>query len=638
MAKGSLSPALFLAVFLFFSEAVAATAENETDKVTASVITSSEKVNPTQDIDVLIRLQMHDDWHTYWSNPGDAGLSTQVKWQLPEGYVVEEPVLSRPQKFMFDGLVQYGYGDVAYLRTKIKPQPESLPEGSRKYFSAVVSWLACKDVCVPETVKLNFMLPVTNRLTEISQEWAAEAAAAKPRFSYRPDWKALYEVKDGNRLLINIDSRGFDFAENVKKILFIPHQKDIIVNTAEQTAGYDGNGRLSLEIPLENGDFDELSGVLLLEYADGDTGYELTLEAGKNLDVYEPIDYDTRGLWLVMLMAFAGGLILNLMPCIFPILTIKVISLAQSPYNKYKARVESLLYFFGVVSSFFLIATILVWLRSTGEQIGWGFQLQSPVFVGVMIVIFTIIFLMLLDIVSLRNPFAGRVGRISFRRQKINAFMTGFFAVLIASPCTGPFMGIAIGYTLAKPIYVYYPVFLALSVGYALPFALAGLFPKFIHRFLPKPGKWMDILKKIFAIPVFLTIMWLFWVLFSQIEANRGEKVREVLWRTYNRDIVAQAVASGEKVFIDFTAKWCITCLANEKIALQSKEFERLVRTGKIQAFKADWTSRSAEIAQSLAYYGRNSIPLYVYYNGEGGNYVILPQLLTPGILENYLK
>ena len=341
MAKGSLSPALFLAVFLFFSEAVAATAENETDKVTASVITSSEKVNPTQDIDVLIRLQMHDDWHTYWSNPGDAGLSTQVKWQLPEGYVVEEPVLSRPQKFMFDGLVQYGYGDVAYLRTKIKPQPESLPEGSRKYFSAVVSWLACKDVCVPETVKLNFMLPVTNRLTEISQEWAAEAAAAKPRFSYRPDWKALYEVKDGNRLLINIDSRGFDFAENVKKILFIPHQKDIIVNTAEQTAGYDGNGRLSLEIPLENGDFDELSGVLLLEYADGDTGYELTLEAGKNLDVYEPIDYDTRGLWLIMLMAFAGGLILNLMPCIFPILTIKVISLAQSPYNKYKARVES---------------------------------------------------------------------------------------------------------------------------------------------------------------------------------------------------------------------------------------------------------------------------------------------------------
>ena len=207
--------------------------------------------------------------------------------------------------------------------------------------------------------------------------------------------------------------------------------------------------------------------------------------------------------------------------------------------------------------------------------------------------------------------------------------------MLIASPCTGPFMGIAIGYTLAKPIYVYYPVFLALSVGYAPALCFGRTVSEVHTSFSSQAGK-VDghFEKKIFAIPVFLTIMWLFWVLFSQIEANRGERVREVLWRTYNRDIVAQAVASGEKVFIDFTAKWCITCLANEKIALQSKEFERLVRTGKIQAFKADWTSRSAEIAQSLAYYGRNSIPLYVYYNGEGGNYVILPQLLTPGILK----
>lgn len=638
MAKKILCLALLLGGFLFFSEAMAATTKNETDKVTVSVITSSEEVNPTQDIDVLIRLQMHDDWHTYWSNPGDAGLATRVKWQLPKGYAVDEPVLSRPRKFMFDGLVQYGYDDVAYLRTKIKPRPENLPDGSRKYFSAAVSWLACKDVCVPETVKLDFVLPVTSKPAKIAPEWLAEDAAASTRFAQRPDWKAVYEVKAGKRLLINIDSHGLELVKNVKKILFIPHQKDIIANMAAQKAGYDGNGRLSLEIPLENDNFAEISGVLLLEDANGDKGYELTLQAGKQLENYKPVNYEDRDLWLIMLMAFFGGLILNLMPCIFPILTIKVISLAQSPYNKYKARVESLLYFLGVVFSFFLIATILIWLRSTGEQIGWGFQLQSPIFVSIMIVIFAIIFLMLLDIVNLRNPFANRVGRISFKRQKINAFLTGFFAVLIASPCTGPFMGIAIGYTLAKPIYVYYPVFLALSIGYALPFTLAGLFPKFIHRLLPKPGKWMDILKKIFAIPVFLTIMWLFWVLFSQVEANRRVKVREVLWRPYNRETVAQLVASDERIFINFTAKWCITCLANEKIALQSKEFEHLIRTKKIQAFKADWTSRSAEISQSLADYGRNSIPLYVYYDGQDGNYVILPQLLTPGILEKYLK
>lgn len=258
-------------------------------------------------------------------------------------------------------------------------------------------------------------------------------------------------------------------------------------------------------------------------------------------------------------------------------------------------------------------------------------------FVGVMIVIFTIIFLMLLDIVSLRNPFAGRVGRISFRRQKINAFMTGFCRAY-SQPLHRAVYGNS------HRLYVSQADLRLLS-GFSgserrlCPALCFGWTVSEVHTsFSSQAGKVDGHFEKIFAIPVFLTIMWLFWVLFSQIEANRGEKVREVLWRTYNRDIVAQAVASGEKVFIDFTAKWCITCLANEKIALQSKEFERLVRTGKIQAFKADWTSRSAEIAQSLAYYGRNSIPLYVYYNGEGGNYVILPQLLTPGILENYLK
>ena len=637
MAK-ILSPVLFLFLFLFSPEGFAITAEGGTDKVAVSLITDSETVNPEQDTEVLVRLRMRNGWHTFWSNPGDAGLANRIKWRLPEGYAADEPVLSRPRKFVVDGLAQYGYDDVAYLRTKIKPLPEktSAAAGSVK-FSADVSWLACKDVCVPETIRLDFSLPVADTPAETSVKWKKELASAMPYFSKKTDWKAFYETIDGNRLLINIDVSGFDFSEDIKKILFIPLQKDIIANTAPQKAGYDGKGRLSLEIPLESDVFDVLSGVLLLESPDGDTGYELTLSPGKNLSVFEPVGSERRGLWLIILMAFAGGLILNLMPCIFPILTLKVISLAQSPYNKHKARVESLLYFLGVVFSFFLIATVLIALRSAGEQVGWGFQLQSPIFVGIMIVVFSLIFLMLLDIVKLHNPFAGRAGRISFRQQKINAFMTGFFAVLIASPCTGPFMGIAIGYTLAKPVYVYYPVFLALSVGYALPFTLAGLFPRFIHRFLPRPGRWMDILKKIFAVPVFLTVVWLFWVLFSQVNAVRNNKA-EVLWEAYDKAAVNQAVASGEKVLIDFTAKWCITCLANEKIALQSKKFEQLVRAQNIRLFKADWTGRSSDITQALAGYGRNSIPLYVYYDGTGKSYVILPQLLTPGVLEDYLK
>ena len=634
MAKKVYIWALFWALLFLSGEAFALAAKGSTDKVSASLYTNYETLSAGKDIEVLVRFDMFDGWHTYWLNPGDAGLETQIKWRLPKGFEETSVEYSSPQKFLFEEMVQYGFGNVAYLKTKILVKQKIKGRALQK-FSATLSWLACKDVCVPESVRLDFELPSSSE-PKIFSDWTQENSKAQKTFSLKPQWSALYEIK-GNRLLLNIDAQEFDFSDKVTQILFIPHQKDKISNVAEQKIGFDGKGKLSAEILLEDNEIDALSGVLLLIGENNSRAYELNFAKGQNLQIYEQINYDEFGLLMIMLMAFAGGLILNLMPCIFPILTIKVIALAQGSYNRYKARIESLLYFLGVVFSFFLIATILIWLRSQGEQIGWGFQLQSPIFVGVMIVIFSIIFLMLLDIVNLKNPFANKVGRISFKRQKINAFMTGFFAVLIASPCTGPFMGIAIGYTLSKPIYVYYPVFLALSVGYALPFVLAGLFPKFVHKFLPKPGKWMDILKKIFSIPVLLTVVWLFWVLFNQVNERKGLQPSEILWQKYDAARVEQLVAKGEKIFIDFTAKWCITCLANEKIALQSEEFEALVKKHKIQTFKADWTNKSADIAQALASYGRNSIPLYVYYKGDDDNFVVLPQLLTPQILKKYI-
>ncbi len=345
-----------------------------------------------------------------------------------------------------------------------------------------------------------------------------------------------------------------------------------------------------------------------------------------------------QSLWAILLMAFLGGIILNFMPCIFPILTIKAISLAQGTINKTKSRIEGLIYMGGVVASFLLIATLLVWLRSTGEQIGWGFQLQSPLFVIVMIVIFFIIFLMLLDIVNIRNPFANRVGRISFARRKVNAFFTGFFAVLIASPCTAPFMGIAIGYTLSQPIYVYYPVFLSLSLGYALPFTLASMFPKAVHKVLPKPGRWMEVLKKIFAIPVFLTCVWLVWVLCNQIHVPAPKDANSLHWEKFDVQKVEELVQNNHPVFIDFTAKWCITCLMNKKFSLQSDTFASLAKDKKITLLEADWTNYDENISKALEAYGRNSIPLYIYYDGNGGSYKVLPQLLTPAILEKELK
>ncbi len=505
----------------------------ETDKVRVSLFTSFNKINPKQNLDVLVKFEMKNGWHIFAQNPGDIGLPTLVGWQLPKGFELGSVEWSRYQKFDNDGIIQYGYAGTAYYKTVIKPGSDM---SGQARFKGKITWLACQEECVPEKFLFDFSLPMTNQVQTIDGDYAKTAATAEKMF-----------VK---------------------------------------TSGNPQN----------------------------------------------------QSLWGILLMAFIGGIILNFMPCIFPILTIKAISLAQGTVNKTKSRIEALIYMGGVVASFLLIATLLVWLRSTGEQIGWGFQLQSPLFVIVMIVIFFIIFLMLLDVVNVRNPFANRVGRISFARRKVNAFFTGFFAVLIASPCTAPFMGIAIGYTLSQPIYVYYPVFFALSVGYALPFTLVSMFPKAVHKILPKPGRWMEVLKKIFAIPVFLTCVWLVWVLCNQMHAQPEKDVNSLHWEKFEAQKVNMLVQNNRPVFIDFTAKWCITCLMNKRLSLESQTFADLVKDNNIALFEADWTNYDEDISKALEAYGRNSIPLYIYYNGSNGEYKILPQLLTPAILKEELK
>lgn len=505
----------------------------ETDKVKVTLLTSYDQINPNQNLDILIKFEMKNGWHIFAQNPGDIGLPTMVGWELPKWFELQNVEWSRFQKFETEGITQYGYGKVAYYRASIKPYADARGKAE---FSGKITWLACRDECIPEKFMFNFTLPVTGHDLLVNQNFAEASMAAQKMF------------------------------------------------------------------------------------------------------MDDHTDIQDQSLWMVIMMAFLGGIILNFMPCIFPILTIKAISLAQGTINKTKSRIEALIYMAGVIASFLLIASVLVWLRSKGEEIGWGFQLQSPLFVIIMIIVFFIIFLMLLDVVNVRNPFANKVGRISFTRRKINAFFTGFFAVLIASPCTAPFMGIAIGYTLSQPIYVYYPVFLSLSIGYALPFTLVGMFPKAVHKVLPRPGKWMDILKKIFAIPVFLTCVWLVWVLSNQMQNRPDGELQSLTWEKFDARKIETLAQDNQPVFIDFTAKWCITCLVNKKIALQSDDFIELARKQGIHLFRADWTNNDPEISKALEAYGRRSIPLYIYYDGHGIDYKILPQLLTPQILIDELK
>ena len=446
-------------VFASCRESQALAVEGTTDKVTVKVLTSTDEINETQALDVLVKFTMHNDWHIFAENPGSIGRPTEVKWRLPEGYRVENIRWSKPKDFKKGKIIQHGYDTTAYYSATIVPidRPEKVQD-----LDVEVSWLACREECVPEKMVRTLSFAVTDVNLLPGTEWRNEE--------------------------------------------------------------------------------------------------ELALRSFKTADI--PANAQAYNLLLIMIMAFTGGVILNFMPCIFPILTIKAISLVQGSIRPKEMRQEALLYMLGVVLSFLITAGILLLLRLQGEQVGWGFQLQSPLFVGVMLAIFIVVFLLLMDWIHLPPLFADKLGRVTASKKKVSAFLTGFFAVLIASPCTAPFMGIAVGYTLTQPPYVYFPVFTALALGYALPFALIGFFPKTIHRILPRPGKWMAILKKIFAVPVFLTCLWLVWVLHSQLVIRNASSAGTMVWEAYNKAKVEKLVSDGHPVFVDFTQSHVLPCPA----------------------------------------------------------------------------
>ena len=295
------------------------------------------------------------------------------------------------------------------------------------------------------------------------------------------------------------------------------------------------------------------------------------------------------------------------------VLFIKILGLMKVKNRRQSIR-DAVLYLLGVVFCFLLMALALLFLKSRGQAIGWGFQLQSPVFLLVMIVVFFVLGLMFLDVISLNLP---------IRKMPAGSFFTGLLAVLVASPCTAPFMGAAIGWSLTAKIssVAVVCVFLALGLGYALPFFVAGFFPKLLMKIMPRPGKWMLWIKKFFAIPMFLTCLWLLWVLFGSGALN------DLRWQKYDEEKIQELVENKEKFFVDFSAQWCITCLANEKAVLDTKKFFDLTDEKNIRIFKADWTDYNPDITNALAKFGRVSVPLYVFFDGE--KFVVLPQIVT---------
>ena len=527
---------------------------------------------------VLAKFTLKPDWHIYWSNPGEIGLPTTVKASNSSLDIINQSV---PQiRTVYEVMNEYLYENTAYFELKL----DNLQQAKIAF-----DFVECNDVCKPEKLIFDMAeLPAAN-----DKLWQEIKAAATTTFPQK--------IKLDSPLKQN----EVHFKTSSPNIKFIPTEQNIIDDESVEISG----NKKNISIKWQSDPAKQLKQALIVT---PQNSYLAQITYKEN----------TLSLLYLIIFAFIGGIVLNAMPCVFPILSLKIFTLMkQRRRNAKRARINALLYVCGVLLSFLLLTACLITLKSSGEAVGWGFQLQSAWFVGIMAIAFALLFLYMTEWIQFPN-FANR---FIHKAAGFNDFTTGFFAVLIASPCTGPFMGAAIGYAFMRSNIEIFAVFISLALGYALPYALIELFPHTLNRILPKPGKWMRKVKIILSIPILLTTIWLADVWYSQVTDSYEviEQDNELKWQPFDAQKIAELNEGKENIFIDFTADWCLTCKFNEKVLLNSNRFKNFVKQNNIHLFVADLTENNEIYHQALSSYGRDSIPLYVYYHN--GEYKVLP-------------
>ena len=642
-----------LLLFSFFGSAEIV----DTGHARISLIKDHSDFVPGTSINIGLKVSMDKGWHTYWRNPGDSGGPIVIDWDLPKGFSVSDIKWPLPEKIEYPPLMTYGYEDFV-----IYPMVLSIPaDYSDDYFEMAADILICADVCIPESGKIS-----SNLLDIESDSLIYEWLESTPSKSL-PITTSLNDN--------NLEIR-FTFEKEIKEIYFFPDENNSIDYSSKQDF-YKKDDDYFLSIKLFNDEFQNVSGVLDI---DG-TGYNVSN------GTFE--DFNEEGLSLITALIFAliGGLILNLMPCVFPVISLKVLSfVSMGGSSPRKIRNHALVFTVGVIASFMLIALTIVLLKQAGNFVGWGFQLQSPLIVGLLSLVMVFISLVLITDNSFGESLTklGNIG--GSENGYYSSFLTGVLAVVVASPCTAPFMGAALGYALIQPSGETVPIFLSLSLGFSLPYLLLAANPKLID-FLPKPGDWMVTLKEFFAFPMLATALWLLWVFSLQVNQilviflligwlllalnfwifqKDYKRINKVIFlgisifsmiyflpetediETEQNLIIGSATEWYEGIeddlrnknqpyFINFTAAWCITCQSNEITAFSKDGFKSLLEEKNIEYIKADWTNRNDAITRSLKKYGRSGVPFYVYWEPGFENPKILPAILTDQIIKNNL-
>ena len=631
---------------------------------------------------LALRLKPDAGWHTYWRNPGDTGQPTKIEWTLPEGVSAGEIQWPYPQSFRVGDLTNYGYGgETLHLVTLTVAQ--RAPGAQALSIKARASWLACADVCIPGHADLSLDLPVATSPL-FNPTWRDAFAQARKKLPKKSD--ALHSIFALEKGRISLQINGQDFHDT--QLDFFPTTPRLFATRAEPTLAIEPTSlRLTQALSADfSGTLDQISGVLVVSQNGDATAYQIDAIPGAVTAVAQTST--SQNLLVILILAVLGGLTLNLMPCVFPVLSLKAMALMQQrDANPTQQRRHALAYTAGVMLSCGAVAGLLLTLRAGGEAIGWGFQLQSPMFVAALAYLMFALGLSLSGVVELGGRFMGLGQSLTVGNHISSSFFTGVLATVVASPCTAPFMGTALGYAVTQSPLIALSVFFALGFGLALPFLLLGFFPR-LAAFLPRPGAWMETFKQAMAFPLYLTVVWLVWVVMQQSGSDaaaitliglvliafalwlwhRPQRIAALLkiltligavlllahpalrsnssahpavvaehTEAYSDQRLAQLRAEKRTVFVNLTADWCLTCKVNEHAALNTDAVQQAFAEKNVAVLVGDWTRSDAAITRVLERFGRNGVPLYLM-SVNGDEPKVLPQILTPQIVLDALK
>lgn len=732
LLTGATSPAVQAAETLSIGKSADAATFVQTPQVRAELVAHApDGVAPGKTVWVGLQIAHQPQWHTYWQNPGDSGLPTRLEWEFPAGVTAGDLAWPAPQKIAIGTLANFGFEGTVLLPVQLTiskdfkaPVSGSLPVKLR------ASWLVCKQECVPQDGTFTLQVPLTGSTALHAADFAAAWDAAPKALQ----GKSIVAI-EGNALVLKVS--GLPASWIGKSLFAVPETQEIIESAAAPQASdtvargtapqprtqhwsTDANAVWSARLPLSSLRStapQSLAFVLVLDKqslrtvapVDGswppmvEAGAALTGAAGQPAAAprLKPLAADSGGgaapaSWLIALFsAVLGGLILNLMPCVFPVLAIKVLAFASAHDTPAAShRAQGLAYTAGVVLSFVALGGLMLALRAAGEQLGWGFQLQSPAVVATLALLFTLLGLNLMGLVNIGQMLPSSLATLQLRHPAADAFLSGVLAVAIASPCTAPFMGASLGYAIALPAAQALTLFAALGIGLALPYWVASWFPA-VTRWLPRPGAWMETLRRFMAFPMWATVVWLLWVLghLSGVDgaasmsaillavallawsaAQQGFAKRVLLavsgatlaallwatganvlkpedgavpaasaasevgtgsagaWQAWVPGRVEAELTAGKPVFVDFTAAWCITCQYNKKTTLSNADVVADFAAKKVRLLRADWTRRDPAITQALTELGRSGVPVYVLYQ-PGQPPVVFSEILSHGDL-----